>query len=108
MNDSMDDRRGAACTLKPEGSTAALSVDGEGDVGRRGATHGLVYVTCPCCRGRITEPFLRTAGPVAFVHHRHRHRSCRLIVLPGEGRAVVVADSESLEVALMRVGIPAA
>jgi hypothetical protein len=65
----------------------------------------LVYVTCPDCGGRISDPFQRYSGPVAFVHRHSKRPNGRMIVIPdphGEDHRVLpVGDGYSLEDALV-------
>jgi hypothetical protein len=66
----------------------------------------LVYITCPCCRDKIREPFVRGSGPVPFMHRTsHKRVPCRLIVIPAihghQHRVLAVPPGRSIEDVLM-------
>lgn len=61
----------------------------------------IVYIDCPRCQRRVTQPFVRTSGPVP---HVHRRCGARLVVTPdpyrSRHRVVVVPSGQTLEEAL--------
>ena len=61
---------------------------------------GLCRVQCPIDDVWIKMPFVRTSGPVPYVHYRHgryRQKPCRLVVTPawnGGGHVITVVEQE--------------
>ena len=64
----------------------------------------LVYLVCPQCGEQIKLPFVRTSGPIPFLHTRKHAPSCRLIVTPdpegADHEVVTVPSDERIETLL--------
>lgn len=61
----------------------------------------LCYHTCPSCKGRIPEAFVRGGTPLSYLHKRKNRPPCRLIIVPGV-HSFPVNGQESMEDALAR------